>query len=52
MSVFRHEANDVGLHIYGACAGAINFPILEDHWLMCPYDKYDKERNNGFRNTV
>jgi len=39
VSVFRHEANDVGLYIYGACAGAINFPILEDYWLMWPYDK-------------
>jgi len=25
--------------IYGADAGAINFPIVEDHWLMWPHDK-------------
>jgi len=25
--------------IYGARAGAINFPIVEDHWLMWPHDK-------------
>jgi len=38
VSVFLHEANDVGLgYICGVCA--INFPIVEDHWLMWPHDK-------------
>jgi len=48
MSVFRHEANDVALYIYGACAGTINFPILEDHWLMWPYDKQDMQRKKPY----
>jgi len=38
MSVFLHEANDVGLQ-YGAPAWAINLPTVEDRWLMCPHDK-------------
>jgi len=39
VSVFLHEANDVGLYINGARSGAINFPIVEDHWLIWPHDK-------------
>jgi len=31
MSVFLHDENVVCLYIYGACAGAMNFPVVEDH---------------------
>jgi len=42
VSPFHHEANDAGLqYIYGARAGAMNFPIVEDHRLMWPRDKQD-----------
>jgi len=39
-------------YTYGACAGAISFPIVEDHWLMWPHDKWDMQRDSGFRNIV
>jgi len=39
VSVFLHEANDVGLYICSVRAEAINFPTVEDHWLMWPHDK-------------
>ena len=30
-------------YIYGARAGASNFPIVEDHWLMWLHDKQDMQ---------